>query len=145
MEWWSLSTIDQSPEASFALLDSGTHPYIYPLPGCFIVPTSAGIYILDPITLTLLPCKMLQAGDKDSHSEGDDGTSIPRPQFDVGNCTLTILSMFNINWSTNKDKQNSPGSPMSSANVNAVNSQSNSSCVAMAINYRLIVMKITRR
>ena len=139
-------TIDQSPDASSALLDLGKHPRIYPLPGCLIVPTSAGIYILDPIILTPLPCKMLQAEDSDSHNEGYETLdSIPRPQFDVGNCTLTILSVFDINWSSNKDKQNSPGSLMSSANVNAVNGQSNSSYVAMAINYRLIVMKVTRR
>ena len=85
---------------------------------------------------------MLQTGDSESHSE-DDG--IPRPQFDVGNCTLTILSVFNINWSSNKDKRNTLGSSMSSATVNAVNCQLDSNYVAMAINYRLIVMKVTRR
>ena len=142
MECWSLSTIDQSPDAAFTLQDLGTHPCIYPLPGCLIVPTSTGIYVLDPVTLTPIPCKMLQTGDTDSHSE--DGDGIPRPQFDVGNCTLTILSVFNINWSSNKDKQNTSGC-LSLASANAVNSQSNFSYVAMALNYRLIVMKVMMR
>ena len=135
MESWSLSTIDQSPGASVTLLDLGTNPCIYPLPGCLMVSTSTGIYILDLITLTLIPCKMLQAT---TDSGEDDG--IPRPQFDVGNCHLTILSVFDINWSSNKNKLNS----LSSITA-AVNNQSDFTCVAMGINYRLIVMRITRR
>ena len=138
MECCSLSTIDQSPEASFTLLDLGTRPCIYPLPGCLIAHTSAGVYILDPVTLTPMPCKMLQTRDNASHSEDDSiDDSIPRPQFVIGNCTLTILSVFNVNWSSNKDEQNTPGS---------LNSDTSDFChVAMALNYRLIVMKITRR
>ena len=54
-----------------------------------------------------MTCKMLRArdGNSDDKDEGiDDG--IPRPQFDIANCTLTILSVFDINWSSSKDKQN---------------------------------------
>ena len=149
MECWSLSTIGQLPDASVALLDSGAHPRIYPLPGCLIIPTDFGIYILDPVTLTPIPCKMLQAQDSNSHSE-DDGT--PRPQFDIADCSLKILSVFDINWSSSKDKQNTDNNTAGSScsatvvtNINVVNNQSDCSCVAMAINYRLIVMKITRR
>ena len=153
MERWSLSNIDQSPDVAVSLLDLGTHPHIYPIPGCIIVHTTAGLYIMDPITLTPMPCKMLQARDVDPHSEDDgiDG-NISRPQFNIVNCTLKILSVFCVNWSPNKDKQstdNDPAdSPSSSTLVtkdNSVNDQWHVSCVAMAINHRLIVMKIMRR
>ena len=139
MECWSLSNIDQSPDASVTLLNSGTQPCIYALPGCILVHTSAGVYTLDPIALTPMPCKMLQAGDIDSISEDDsvrDGIS--RPQFNVVDCTLTILSVFNVNWSPNKDKQNIN-------NDTAMKMDSDFSYVAMAINYRLILMSITKR
>ena len=136
VECWSLSTIGQLPDASVALLDLETHPCIYPLPGCILAHTSTGVYILDPITLIPMPCKMLQARDSDPSSDDDD--SIPRPQFDIANCTLTVLNVFDINWSSSRCKQNTH-------NNTAVSSQSDCSCVAMAINYRLIVMKITRR
>ena len=154
MECWSLSNINQSPDASVTLLDLGTHPYIYPLPGCLVIPTNVGVYILDPTTLTPLPCKMLQARDDDPHSEYDGiDDSIPRPQFDIANCTVSILSVFYVNWSPNKDKQNtnsntagsSPSSSTVVTKVNPVNDQSYVCCVAMALNYRLIVMKIMRR
>ena len=135
VECWSLSNIDQSPDASFALLDLGKNPCMYPLPGCLLVPTSTGIYILDLITLTPIPCKMLQTT---TDSDEDDG--IPRPQFDVSNCTLTILSVFDINWSSNENRQHSLSSI-----TTTVKNQSDFTCVAMGINYRLIVMKITRR
>jgi len=127
----------------------GTQPHIHPLPGCLIVHTTAGVYTLDPIALTPMPCKMLQESDSNPHNE-DDG--IPRPQFDIANCTVTVLSVFNIDWiSKNKREQNTdqntPDSLNSNTNGTAVNNQSDlniTSCVAMAINYRLIVMKITR-
>lgn len=153
MERWSLANIEQSPNVAVSLLDLGTHPHIYPIPGCIIVHTTAGLYIMDPITLTPMPCKMLQARDVDPHSEDDgiDG-NISRPQFNIVNCTLKILSVFCVNWSPNKDKQstdNDPAdSPSSSTLVtkdNSVNDQWHVSCVAMAINHRLIVMKIMRR
>ena len=153
MERWSLSNIEQSPDVAVSLLDLGTHPHIYPIPGCIIVHTTAGLYILDPITLTPMPYKMLQARDVGPHSE-DDGTdgNTPRPQFNIANCTLRILSVFCVNWSPNKDKQstdNDPAdSPSSSTLVtkdNPINDQSCVSCVAMAINYKLIVMKIMRK
>ena len=136
----------------------GTQPHIHTLPGCLVVCTTAGVYILDPITLTPMPCKMLQTRDSNSHRE-DDG--IPRPQFDIANCVLTILSVFNINWSSNKKKQNidnddepSPEFPDSMDSTTLVTkatvednqselSITNSCCVAMAINSRLIVMKVT--
>ena len=154
LECWSLSNIDQSPDASVTLLDLGTHPHIYPLPGCLVVPTNVGVYILDPITLAPLPCKMLQARDDGPHSEDDSiDDSIPRPQFDITDCTVRILSVFDVNWPSNKrDKQNTnsntAGSPSSSTlvtKVTPVNDQSYVCCVAMAINYRLIVTKIMRR
>ena len=153
MERWSLSNIDQSPDASVALLDLGAHPHICPIPGCIIVHTTAGLYILDPITLTPMPCKLPQARDVDPHSEDDgiDGNT-PRPQFNIANCTLKILSVFCVNWSPNKDKQstdNDPAGSLRSSTLvtkdNPVNDQSYVSCVAMAINNRLIVMKIMRR
>lgn len=153
MERWSLANIEQSPDVAVSLLDLGTHPHIYPIPGCIIVHTTAGLYIMDPITLTPMPCKMLQARDVDPHSEDDgiDG-NISRPQFNIVNCTLKILSVFCVNWSPNKDKQstdNDPAdSPSSSTLVtkdNSVNDQWHVSCVAMAINHRLIIMKIMRR
>ena len=153
MERWSLANIEQSPDVAVSLLDLGTHPHIYPIPGCIIVHTTAGLYIMDPITLTPMPCKMLQARDVDPHSEDDgiDG-NISRPQFNIVNCTLKILSVFCVNWSPNKDKQstdNDPAdSPSSSILVtkdNSVNDQWHVSCVAMAINHRLIIMKIMRR
>ena len=153
MECWSLSNIDQSPDAFVSLLILGTHPHIYPLPGCILVHTSTGVYALDPITLTPMTCKMLRArdGNSDDKDEGiDDG--IPRPQFDIANCTLTILSVFDINWSSSKDKQNTddstadnPCSTTVTTKVDAINNQSDFSYVAMKINKRLILMKITTR
>ena len=96
---------------------------------------------------------MLQARDVDSHSEDDgiDG-NIPRPQFHIANCTLKILSVFCVNWSPNKDKQSTDNDPAGSLRPstlvtkdNSVNDQWCVSCIAMAINHRLIVMKIMRR
>ena len=50
---------------------------------------------------------MLQARDDDPHSEHDGiDDSIPRPQFDIADCTVRILSVFYVNWPPNKDKQN---------------------------------------
>ena len=139
LECWSLSNIDQSPDASVTLLNSGTQPCIYALPGCIFVHTSAGVYTLDPIALTPMSCKMLQAGDIDSISEDDSvNDGISRPQFNVVDCTLTILSVFNVNWSPNKDKRNVN-------NDTAMKMDSDLSYVAMAINYRLILMSITKR
>ena len=71
----------------------GTEPRVYALPGCTVVHTTAGVYMLDPTTLTPLPCKMPQARDSNSRSEYD---GIPRPQFYIANCILTILGVFNI-------------------------------------------------
>jgi len=118
-----------------------------------MVHTTVGVYTLDPTTLTPMPCKMLW--EKNS-SEAD---GIPRPQFDIANCILTVLRVFNINWSSNERKQDIDGDKllpefpdsMDSATPAAkepVDDQSeacvaNSCCVAMAINSRLIVMKIT--
>ena len=132
MECWSVSTIDQSPDNSIVLL--GTKLCIHPLPGCMIVHTTAGVYTLDPVTLALMPCKMLHPRDTATHSEED---GIPRPQFDIANCILTILSVFNIDRSSSKDRQN--------MNKNILDSDLKiRSYVAMAINYRLVVMKIMR-
>ena len=88
VECWSLSNIDQSPDASVALLDLGTQPHIYALPGCILVHTSTGVYTLDPVTLTPMPCKMLQAGDIDSDSEDD---SIDNVFPDLSLTLLTVL------------------------------------------------------
>ena len=150
MKCWSLSNIDQSPDASVTLLDLGLQPKIYALPGCVLAHTTAGVYLLDPITLVPMPYKMLQPGDSNAHSEND---GVPKPQFDIADCTLNILSVFNINWSSNKDEQNTDNNTAISnpslttmvTEGNSVNDQSCVSCVAMAINYRLIVLKIMRR
>ena len=135
----------------------GIQPCVYALPGCTAVHTTAGVYMLDPTALTPMPCKMLQARDSNSPSE-DSG--IPRPQFDIANCILTILGVFNISWSSNKNKHDTdindklspefPDSldsptPVTKATIEDGQSESsvtNSCCVAMAINSRLIVMKI---
>ena len=136
----------------------GTEPRVYALPGCTVVHTTAGVYMLDPTTLTPLPCKMLQARDNISRSE-DDG--IPRPQFDIANCILTILGVFNISWSSDNNKQDtdiddklSPefsdsldlSTPVTKTTTQDGQSESSvtkySCCVAMAINNRLIIMKI---
>ena len=156
IECLRLPSVDQSPDTSIIMF--GTQPHIHTLPGCIIIHTTAGIYTLDPVTLTPMPCKMVQTRGSNSHSE-DDG--IPRPQFDVANCTVTILSVFNINWSSNKKKQDidNDGKPLpefpdsmgsttlvTKATVEDSQSESsitNSCCVAMAINSRLIVMKVT--
>ena len=156
IECLRVPSVNQSPDASLIMF--GTEPCIHALPGCLVVRTMAGIYILDPITLTPMPCKMLQAGHSNSHRD-DDG--IPRPQFDVANCTLTILSIFNINWSFDKKKQNidndnkpSPEFPDSMDSTTLITkatvednqsklSVTNSCCIALAINSRLIVMKVT--
>ena len=156
IECLRLSAVHQSPDASCVMF--GTQPHIHALPGCIVVHTTAGIYTLDPVTLTPMPCKMLQTSDTSSNSE--DG-GIPRPQFDIINCTLTILSVFNINWLSNKMKQDSdnddkplPEFPdhmdsntlVTKAIVEDNQSESsvtNSCCVAMAINSRLIIMKVT--
>ena len=115
--------------------------------------------MLDPTTLTPMPCKMLlQARDSNSYSK--DG-GIPRPQFDIANCILTILGLFNLIWSSNKNKQDtniddklSPEfpdnldlpTPVTKATTQDGQSESSvtncSSCVAMVINSRLIIMKI---
>ena len=140
----------------FSVVLFGTQPHIHTLPGCTIVHTTAGVYTLDPITLTPMSCKMLQTQDGNSHSE-DDG--IPRPQFDIANCILTILSVFDINWSSNKKKQDSDDKPLNEfpntldsatavTKVTVEDDQSESSvnnycCVAMAINNRLVIMKVT--
>ena len=155
IECLSLPSVNQSPGASLIMF--GTEPSIHALPGCLVVRTMAGVYILDPVTLTPMPCKMLQTRDSDSHRE-DDG--IPRPQFDIANCTLTILSVFNTNWSSYKKKQNidndvKPSSEfpdsmdsttlVTKATVEDNQSElsiANSCYVAMAINNRLIVMKV---
>jgi len=136
----------------------GTQPRIHPLPGCLIVHTTAGVYTLDPITLTPMPCKMLQASNSNPHNE-DDG--IPRPQFDIANCTVTILNVFDINWGSNENKQNTDSKNKSlsefpnsldsatlvaKATVEGNQSESsinNSCCVAMAVNNRLILLKVT--
>ena len=103
-----------------------------------------------------MPCKMLQARDDNSHSE-DNG--IPRPQFDIADCTLTILSVFDINCSSNKkqDNDNKPltefpesldsAAPVTKGTYTVEDNQSepsinDSCCVAMVINSRLIIMKI---
>ena len=157
IECLRLPAVHQSPDASCMMF--GTQPHIHALPGCIIVHTTAGIYTLDPVTLTPMPCKMLQTSDASSNSE--DG-GIPRPQFDIINCTLTILSVFNINWSSNKTKQDSdndykplPEFPdrMDSNTLvttkaivednQSESSVTNSCCIAMAINSRLIIMKVT--
>ena len=135
----------------------GIQPRVYALPGCTAVHTTAGVCTLHPTTLTPMPCKMLQARDSNSHNK--DG-GIPRPQFDIANYILTILGMFNISWSSNKNKQDTdiydklspefPDSldllaPVTKAIIQDGQSESsvtNSCCVAMAINSRLIVMKI---
>ena len=119
-----------------------------------MVHTTAGVYTLNPTTLTPMPYKLLQ--EKNS-SEADDG--IPRPQFDIANCILTVLRVLNINWSSNERKQDidddkllpefpdnmDSAIPVAKAPVDDQSEAcvANSCCVAMAINSRLIVMKIT--
>ena len=135
----------------------GTQPRLYALPGCMIAHSTAGVYMLDPTTLTPMPCKMLEA--RDNNSRSDDG-GIPSPQFDIVDCILTILGVFNISWSSNKKKQDPDTDDKSSSefpdsldsptpvkkatmeNDQSESSIANSCCVAMAINSRLIIMKI---
>ena len=134
----------------------GTQPRLYALPGCMIAHSTAGVYMLDPTTLTPMPCKMLQA--RDNNSRSDDG-GIPRPQFDIVDCILTILGVFNVSWSSNKKKQDldiggklsefpdsldspTPVKKATMENDLSESSIANSCCVAMAINNRLIIMKI---
>ena len=69
VECWGLLNIDQSPDASITLLNSGTQPCIYAFPGCILFDTGTDVYTLDPITLISMPCKMLQTGDIDSNSD----------------------------------------------------------------------------
>ena len=61
--------------------------------------------MLYPVTLIPVPCKMLQAGDIDSNSEDNNVDDIPRSQFHIADCTLTILSVFNVDRSSNNDKK----------------------------------------
>ena len=135
----------------------GTQPCLYALPGCMIAHSTAGVYMLDPTTLTPMPCKMLQVRDNNSRS---DNGGIPRPQFDIVDCILTILGVFNVSWSSNKKKQNPDTDDKSSSefpdsldsptpikeatmeNDLSESSIANSCCVAMTINNRLIIMKI---
>ena len=150
---WTLSTIKQSPLESIIML--GTQPQLFSLPGCLLVRTTSGVYLLDPISLTPMSCELPSS----SNSSGSrvDPSGIIRPQFDIAGCSVTILNVFDINWVSKKvafteqpqdfpDKLNEEVTN-TPAGQNAVKDDqsdiSNCCAVAMAINNRLIIMKIT--
>jgi len=151
---WTLSTIKQSPLESIIML--GTQPQLFSLPGCLLVRTTSGVYLLDPISLTPMSCELPSS----SNSSGSrvDPSGIIRPQFDIAGCSVTILKVFDINWVSKKvtsateqlqdfpDKLNEEVTNIP-AGQNAVKDNqsdvSNCCVVAMAINNRLIIMKIT--
>ena len=146
-----LPAVKQSTDASIIMF--GIQPRIHALPGCTMVHTTAGVYTLDPTTLTPMPCKMLRARDS------NEADGIPRPQFDIANCILIVLCVFNINWLSNEREQSIDGDKLLPEFADRMDSDTpvanvtvddhseacvtNSCCVAMAINSRLIVMKIT--
>ena len=111
VECWSLFNIDRSPDASITLLNSGTQPCIYAFPGYIYVLFDIGtdVYTLDPITLISMPCKTLYTGDIDSNSNINN--DIPRLQFNIIDCTLTILSAL-ILMSTDQQRSISKMSTM---------------------------------
>ena len=131
----------------------GTGLQLHSLPGCLLVRTTSGVYLLDPISLTPMACELPSSSN--SSGSGVDPSGIIRPQFGIANCSVTILKVFDINWvskkATNVTKQpqdtlsgevTTP--PAGQDTVKDDQSDVNNSCiVAIAINNRLIIMKIT--
>ncbi|XP_065914709.1 uncharacterized protein [Dysidea avara] len=151
---WILSTIHKSPEESIIML--GTGPQLFSLPGCLLVHTTSGVYLLDPISLTPMLCELPSS----SNGSGNriDPSGIIRPQFDIAGCSVTIFKVFDINWvskkvtSVTEQPQHFPdalggevtNTPAGQDTVKDNQSDVNNCCVvAMAINNRLIIMKIT--
>ncbi|XP_065914704.1 uncharacterized protein [Dysidea avara] len=153
---WTLSTLDndESPQESIAML--GTGPQLFSLPGCLLVHTTSGVYLLDPISLTLMSCELPSSNN--SSGSRVDPSGIIRPQFDIADCSVTILKVFDINWvskkvtSVTEQLQHFPDThsgevtniPAGQDTVKDDQSDVSNCCVvAMAINNRLIIMKIT--
>ncbi|XP_065915005.1 uncharacterized protein [Dysidea avara] len=151
---WTLSTMDKLSEESIIML--GTQPRLFSLPGCLLVHTTSGVYLLDPISLTPMSCELPSS----SNSSGSrvDPSGIIRPQFDIADCSVTILKVFDINWvskkvtSVTEQPQDYPdtlsgevtNTPAGQDTVKDDQSDVSNCCVvAMAINNRLIIMKIT--
>ncbi|XP_065916020.1 uncharacterized protein [Dysidea avara] len=151
---WILSKISKSPMESIVIL--GTQPQLFSLPGCLLVHTTSGVYLLDPISLTPMSCELPSS----SNSSGSrvDPSGIIRPQFDIADCSVTILKVFDINWvskkvtSVTEQPQHFPdtlsgevtNTPAGQDTVKDEQSDVSNCCVvAMAINNRLIIMKIT--
>ena len=151
---WTLSNIDDSPKESIVML--GTKLQLFSLPGCLVVHTTSGVYLLDPISLTPMSCELPSS----SNSSGSrvDPSGIIRPQFDIADCSVTILKVFDINWvskkvtSVTEQPQHFPdtlsgkvtNTPAGQDIVKDNQSDVNNCCVvAMAIDNKLILMKIT--
>ena len=135
----------------------GTEAKLHSLPGCLLVHTTAGVYLLDPISLTPMLCKL---PSRSSSSRGEeDPSGMFRPQFDIANCIVAILKVFDVSWrsekitkvaeelsdfpSTLSDQVTNTPSTHDAVNDDDQSDVSNSCSVAMAINNRLIVMRIT--
>ena len=130
---------------------AGTEPQLFSLPGCLLVHTTSGVYLLDPISLTPMTCELPSSSD--SSGSRVDPSGIIRPQFDIANCSVTILKVFDINWvskkvtSITRQPQDTLSGEMTTTPADFVKDDQsdihNSCVVAMAINNRLIIMKIT--
>jgi len=109
---------------------------------------------MDPILLT--PMSFELPSSSNSSGSRVDPSGIIRPQFDIAGCSVTILKVFDINWvskkvsSVSEQPQDFPDTlsgevtSTPAGRVKEDQSEVNNCCfVAMAINNRLITMKIT--
>ena len=128
----------------------GTQAQLFSLPGCLLVHMTSGVYLIDPVLLTPMHCELPSSSN--SFGSGVDPSGIVRPQFDIAGCTVKV---FDINWvtkKTTKQLQDFPDSlggevtnkPISQDTTKDDQSDFSNCCVvALAINSRLIIMKIT--